>query len=487
MPSTPPPEGAPPALALCAALILDPQLEARSGHALLLDASGRVHSLRPTAQLPPGLPREELGAVALAPGLVSAHSHAFQRLLRGRTHQLDARRPQADFWTWREAMYGQALRLSPEQVEAVSAQAFLELALAGHTSVGEFHYLHHDPEGRPYADANELAHRVIRAARRVGLRIHLLRVLYHRAGAGRPALPEQRRFVDPTVDLALQRAEALAQSWAGHPQVSVGIAPHSVRAVPFEWLRAAAQWAAPRDAAVHVHACEQRRELAECRAEHGCEPIELIDRAGLLGPRTTIVHAIHLEDTALDRLADRGATVCACPSTERDLGDGVVPAHALLGRGVPIALGADSHAHADSFAELRQIEGHLRLQRERRNVLAPYAPVDARGQQATARALWPMATTAGHRSLAPAGGAPTSVGTFEPGAPADLFSLDLRDPTLLGTDAESLLSALCFSAHPGAVRDVWVAGQRIVRAGQHAEQAAITEGYLRTVRALQSV
>lgn len=466
------------------------------------DAHGRVRRVFP-AQAPPtpgAPPPEDLGAVALVPGLQNAHSHAFQRALRDRTEfePADAPgvvRPAGDFWSWRDRMYRVALALSPEEVEALSAQTFLEMARAGITAVGEFHYLHHAPDGRPYADANALAHRVIAAARRVGVRIHLLRVLYHRAGPGRIAEPEQRRFIDADVQVALGRVSDLATGWAHDPGVRVGVAPHSVRAVPGAWLRATAEFAAATDRAVHLHACEQRRELAESRAEYGAEPVAVLAEHGLLTPRTTLVHATHLDATALELLATHRPTVCACPTTERNLGDGFLPAAALLARGVPIALGSDSQARIDPWEELRLVEGHARLQAEKRNVLAAFAPIDGRARRATAAALWPMATEHGRRALAgpgegpsvPDGPAEASTRPLAPGSVADFVSLDLHDPALLGTTADSLVTALCFSMGPQAVRGVWVGGRPIVVDGRHPEGPAIARDFLRVMARLATV
>ncbi len=409
----------------------------------------------------------DLGNVALVPGQVNAHSHAFQRALRGRTEYRPADRPDDDFWSWRARMYEVANALDPDGVEAVSALAFLEMAKAGITTVGEFHYLHHQPGGTPYADPGELAHRVIRAARRVGLRVVLLRVAYERAGHGRPAEPHQRRFVDRDPGAVVEQVQRLARSHDADPLVGVGLAPHSVRAVSREWLEAFGSFTGP----LHVHACEQRAELEQCRAEHGVEPVALLADCGVLRAGTTLVHATHLEDGALDRLAASGAGVCACPTTERNLGDGFLPARALLAAGIPISLGSDSHATIDPFEELRLVEYHERLRAERRNVLASHAePVD--GRLETARALLPLGTTSGARALGLPGGG------LRPGEPADFTTLALDDPSLLGATRRTLPTDLVFSTATRAVRDVFVAGEQIVFAGQHPAEAEIAAGFL---------
>ena len=478
------PSTAAPPRALRAALVLTAE-GVRADQVLTLGPDGRIAGLRAARPSEPGV--TDLGAVALVPGLVNAHSHAFQRALRDRTEFVEAARPEADFWSWRDRMYRVALALSPDEVEALSAQTFVEMALSGITTVGEFHYLHHAPDGAPYADPNALAHRVIAAARRVGLRIHLLRVLYHRAGPGRPAEPEQRRFIDPEVGVALDRVAALAEHWRADAGVRVGVAPHSVRAVPGDWLAATAGFAQAHDLAVHLHACEQRRELVECRAEHGAEPVAVLARLGLLGPRTTLVHATHLDAEALDLLAAARPTVCACPTTERNLGDGFLPAAALLARGVPIALGSDSQARIDLWEELRAVEGHARLVAEKRNVLAHFAHIDAHSRRPVSGALWPMATTHGARSLAGPGENLETAGTLAVGAPADFVALDLHDPALLGTTAATLETALCFSAERRAVRGVWVGGEAIVAEGRHPQQAAIAANFLKVMARLDGL
>lgn len=465
----------PPETRLRARFVVGP--DAVHTDATVVVRDGSVATLRPAA---PG--DTDLGEVALAPGLINAHSHAFQRALRGRTEYLRAGREDEDFWSWRGLMYRTANALDPDDVEAVSRMAFLEMAKGGVTTVGEFHYLHHAPDGAPYADPNALAHRVVRAARDVGLRVALLRVLYHRAGPGRPAEALQRRFVDPDVDTALDRVDALAAHWRGDAAVSVGLAPHSVRAVPRGWLEAVARAAG--DRVVHLHACEQRAELAQCAAEHGMSPVALIDACGLLGPRTTLVHATHLDADALARVARARPTVAACPGTERNLGDGFLPAAELLARRVPIALGSDGQADIDLFNEMRLVEYHERLRAERRNVLArahgAWHPAPADGRLEVADLLWPMATTHGARSL----GLP--VGALAPGAPADLVALDLRHPRLAATTARTLLADLAFSAGPDCVRATWVAGRPVVVDGRHPAQEATLDAFRRVMRRLDA-
>ncbi len=411
-----------------------------------------------------GCAQVRLPGTAILPGLVSAHSHAFQRAIRGRTEHraaggAAAARP--DFWAWRDAMYEAALRLDPDDLFAVARMAFHEMARAGVTAVGEFHYLHHDPAGRPYADREEMAKQLVRAAREVGLRLTLLRVAYARAGHGLPENPLQRRFLDHSVDEVVRSLDALASSLRDE-WVSPGAAPHSVRACPADWIEVIAAEARRRSLPLHVHVAEQPAEVAQCRAEYGLTPVEVLDRAGALTPATTAVHAIHLGDGDVSLLGARGATVCACPTTERDLGDGIVPADRLLAAGARLALGTDSNLQVDLLEEARALEGHLRLARLERAVLDPGGGrIDGLG-----RRLWDAASAGGMASLGLAGGA------LAPGEPADFVVVNLDDPSLAGTSAEDLLPAAVFGMARTAVRDVYVGGEPVVLGGAPARAPA---------------
>jgi len=418
----------------------------------------------------------DLGRVAVVPGRVNAHSHAFQRAIRGRTEFLEAGREEDDFWSWREKMYRAALSLEADQFEAIARFAFLEMARAGYTTVGEFHYVHHDPDGEPYADPNELAKRTVRAARDVGLRIALLRTAYHRAGYQQEPNPRQRRFLEPDLETYLDRIEALADHVDGLPRASVGLAPHSIRAVPGDWLEGIAEFAEQRDLPVHIHACEQRAELDQSVDEYGATPIEVFDELGLLSDRTIIIHATHASEREIELMADRGSSVCACPTTERNLGDGFLPARQLVDRGVPICLGTDSHADIDPWTEMRLVDYHERLRAERRNVLAEGLAADRGGRMVTAERLWPMGGRHGARALGlePAG--------LQAGDPADFTAVDLDHLSLTGTAPESLLSDLVFSIPPDAVSETIVGGERIVRDGAHPNETEIADAFVRAAR-----
>lgn len=430
---------------------------------------GRVDAIAPPTE-----DAVDLGEVALFPGLVNAHSHAFQRAIRGRTEFLERSRPHDDFWTWRQRMYDVAHRLTPEEMYAVARWTFLEMALTGITSVGEFHYVHHQPDGTRYDDPNELAQRVIAAARDVGIRICLLRVAYHRGGFDREPSPEQRRFVDPFVDHVLRDVDALRAETANDDTVTIGLAPHSIRAVGADWLRALSDAARRWDTPLHIHACEQRREIDECLAEFGAPPIEVFDELGLLDERLTLIHATHLTEGELDLIGDTGANVCACPTTERNLGDGFLPASELVRRNVPIALGSDSHTNIDLWEDARLVEYHERLRLERRNVLAR-AALDRGGDATTEDVLWPMLTKHGAKALR------LETGDLSIGAAADFVTLDLQHPTLIGADAESLLAHVLLSMTPDAVRDVYVAGAPVIVDGRHPRHDDIADGFSRVI------
>ncbi|MEW5738521.1 MAG: formimidoylglutamate deiminase [Myxococcota bacterium] len=440
--------------------------EVKRGAELCVGDDGRV-----LATAPAGAEVVALPGRVLLPGFVNGHSHAFQRVLRGRTEFLAPGHERDDFWSWREAMYAAATTLSPDDLYVVSRQAFLEMALAGITTVGEFHYLHHQSDGTPYADEHELALRVISAARDVGLRIVLLRVVYARAGFQVQPNPRQQRFLDPDAATSLRRATELAARVARDPLVSVGLAPHSVRAVPLPWLAELSRgWPS---GPLHMHVAEQPAEVKACLEEHQRRPVELLNDAGLLSERFTAVHAIHLERGEVERLARTGATVCACPSTERNLGDGVVPADELLAAQVPISLGSDSQAHIDLLDEARQLEGHLRLVRQRRNVLDP-----RKGQpEGLGRRLLQCLTSSGARSLG------VNAGGLNPGESADFVTLSLAHPSLVGAP-EGLEPALALGASSAAVRDVAVAGRLVVKDGHHAAEDAVARDFSACVRRL---
>jgi formimidoylglutamate deiminase len=302
------------------------------------------------------------------PAMANVHSHAFQVDLRGA-----AERPgpagEDDFWSWREAMYALATRHDPGSMGTAGGRVYREMAAAGYGAVGEFHYVHHQPNGCPYEDPNAMAIALAEAALAAGLQIVLLPAAYSRAGFDRPPSEGQRRFCDPTVEAFLERVDLL-RAWASaHPRVSVGVAAHSVRAVPASWLEAIAAYADRHGLVRHIHAHEQPRELAECRREYGISPIELLDRTGFLGPRATVVHGVHVADADIALLADSDTIVASCPTTEGSLGDGHFPALRYRDAGVRIAIGSDSQVIVDPFEETRELETLARRERHTRDAL----------------------------------------------------------------------------------------------------------------------
>ncbi|HEU4978794.1 MAG TPA: formimidoylglutamate deiminase [Solirubrobacteraceae bacterium] len=323
------------------------------------------------------------------PAMANAHSHAFQIDLRGAAERPSS--PEDDFWSWRSEMFRLADALDPDTMRDVALRCYSDMRAAGYGAVGEFHYVHHQPDGTPYEEPNAMAIAVAEAALEAGLRIVLLPAAYHRNGwdgGDRPPAAGQRRFCDPDVEAFLARVDAL-RSWAGgRDRVSVGVAAHSVRAVGADWLGAIAAYADEHALPLHVHASEQRRELAECEAEHGCSPIELLDRCGFLGPRTSLVHAIHVSERDVALIAGSGATVVSCPTTEGSLGDGWFPALRYRDAGVPIAIGSDSQVRLDPFEELRELETGARREGQTRHALL-----------AAAGDLWGEVTRAGCAAL----------------------------------------------------------------------------------------
>jgi formimidoylglutamate deiminase len=385
--------------------------------------------------VPTPSPRDVLvreGDRTLLPALTTAHSHAFQRAMRGRAQRrAGAESAPGSFWSWRAAMYELSESLTPQSLHAIATVAFRELYEAGVRTVGEFHYVHHQKGGHPYADRVLLADVVIRAARATGLRIALLRAVYARAGAGLELEGPQRRFVDATPEHALADVDLLRARFAGDPGVRVGLAPHSVRAVPPAWLPALRDHAARHALPFHMHVAEQPREVTECVGETGRRPVELLAEAGLLSPRFVAVHATHLTPNEVRLLGEAGAGVCLCPTTERDLGDGLPNVSSLVEAGVWLSAGIDSHVLTDPLEDLREIELHERLRTLRRAVLG------GGGGQSLAEWLWRVGSEGGDRALG-----------FGEAAPCVELRRDHPSLSLVGD--EVLLDAVVFGA-PAAV------------------------------------
>jgi formimidoylglutamate deiminase len=366
------------------------------------------------------------------PAMANVHSHAFQRDLRGLGERTTG--PEDDFWAWREPMYALADRLDPASMREVAGRVYGEMARAGYGAVGEFHYVHHRPDGSQYDEPNAMALALADGAGDAGLRIVLLPAAYHRGG--RP------RFRDPSVEEFLARVDALRA--AGVP---VGVAAHSVRAVPADWLEAISAYSDSHGLVRHVHAHEQPREIAECEAEHGCSPIELLARTGFLGERTTVVHGIHVTRRDVELLAASGTIVATCPTTEGNLGDGHFPALVYRDTGVRLAIGSDSNVVVDPFEEARELETGARRERHTRHALV-------------ASGLWEDLCRNGLASL----------GLDDAGT----VTVDLDHPRLRGVADEDAMAALatCASA------EVVVAGRRLISSGSRLEAQI---GYSRAV------
>jgi formiminoglutamate deiminase len=387
------------------------------------------------------------GAVVLPgytlPGLANAHSHAFQRAFRGK-----AETGRGTFWTWRERMYAAAARLDPESYLALARATFGEMALAGVTSVGEFHYVHHAPDGTPYEDPNAIGRAVIAAAREAGIRITLLDASYLHGGIGEAVSEGQRRFSDGTVERWAGRVGTLADSGTG-PRVRIGAAIHSVRAVAPEEMSVVAAWANERGAPLHAHVSEQPAENMASQDAYGRTPTELLADAGALSERFTAIHVTHPTDRDRELLGEAGATVCVCPTTERDLADGTGPAAALRAAGARLAVGSDSQAVIDLFEEARAIELDERLARLER------------GNQ-DAAALLEAATTGGQRAI----GWPEA-GAIERGRLADLVNLSGEGVRLAGIAPDTAAASIVFAATAADVTNVIVGGEFVVRDGAH--------------------
>ncbi|KJY33999.1 formimidoylglutamate deiminase [Streptomyces katrae] len=408
------------------------------GVALDVTADGRIAGLRTGADTPP--PGAEVLRGLTVPGLANAHSHAFHRALRS-TVQVGS----GTFWTWREVMYGVAQNLTPDSYFDLARAVYAEMALAGITDVGEFHYVHHAPGGTPYADPNAMGEALIEAAAAAGIRITLLDTAYLAAGFGEAPNAHQRRFSDGTADAWAERVSALKP----REHALIGAAVHSVRAVPAGQLATVAAWAQERQAPLHVHLSEQTAENDACLAAHGRTPAQLLADHGVLGPGTTGVHNTHLTDEDIALLGATTTGTCMCPTTERDLADGIGPAGRLQRAGSPLSLGSDSHAVIDLLEEARAMELNERLRSRTRG-------------HWTANALLTAATADGHAAL----GRPDA-GRLEAGALADFTTIALDTVRTAGPLPRLGAETAVFAASAADVRHTVVGGRHIVRDGAH--------------------
>jgi formiminoglutamate deiminase len=418
----------------------------RAEHGVVLELDGeRIAGVERSERPPEGA--ERLPGVTI-PGLANAHSHAFQRALRAR-----AEGGRGSFWTWRKQMYELAGRLDPDSYLRLARATFAEMALAGVTVLGEFHYLHHRADGRAYDDPNAMGLAVAQAAAEVGVRMTLIDACYLHGGFGAEPDGAQRRFSDGSADAWAARAAELAPA----PALRIGAAIHSVRAVDPDAAALVASWARERDAPLHAHVSEQPGENDACLVAHGVTPTALLEHAGALSTAFTAVHATHVTDHDVALLGAAHATCCICPTTERDLADGIAGAARLRDAGARLALGSDSQAVIDLFEEARAVELDERL------------ATRERGHHGAAELLR-AATADGYSCLGwPEGG------RIEAGALADLTTVALDGVRLAGTPSELALEGLVYAAAAADVSDVMVGGSWIVREGRHLTVDAAAE------------
>ncbi len=419
------------------------------------------------SKITPGVSPPPEGATVLAgaalPGLVNAHSHAFQRAFAGlserREHEAD------DFWSWRERMYRVALRITPEPLRAIATHLYVELLRGGYTQVCEFHYLQHTPNGEPYADPLTLSWALADAATDAGIGLTLLPVLYERAVFAQPELRrDQRRFATSAASVWAAQ-QALQRS--GRPLLNAGLAVHSLRAAAPESIRELRRFSEAMDGPIHIHAAEQTAEVDDCVAATGARPIEWLTREGLLDARWQLVHATHATPAEIDAVAASGAGVVICPSTEANLGDGLCDLPGWLAADVPLAIGSDSHVTRAWPEELRWLDYGQRLRLRQRNVSA--AP--SLGRPSTAERLWGLALAGG------AAAAGFNTWGLVEGARADLLVVDATEPSLLGVPAAHTLDALVFSSPSAGFRDVMVGGRWALRGGQAADASGIAHRF----------
>lgn len=410
---------------------------------------------------------ESIGQWVL-PGMPNLHSHAFQRAMAG----LAERKGRVDdsFWSWRETMYAFAARIGPDELQAIAAQLYVEMLKAGYTRVCEFHYLHHQPDGTPYAQPEAMSLALIEAAREAGIGLTLLPVLYISGGFdGRVLSARQRRF-GHAVDAYLRLLESLRGQQGD--DLRVGIALHSLRAVPEAALREVLSSELAQSEPIHIHIAEQVGEVQDCLATRGARPVEwLFDHAGV-DARWCLVHATHLTDAETVQLARSGAVAGLCPTTEANLGDGLFPLAAYRDAGGTLGIGSDSHISISPVEELRWLEYGQRLSTRHRNIAARHEG------ESVGETLWRAALRGGTQ----ASGLP--VGALQPGARADLIVLDDSSPLLAARDERAVLDSFLFAGNTPLVRDVMVGGRWQVRGFQHRDEARIAARYRATVAAL---
>ncbi|MDT7521501.1 formimidoylglutamate deiminase [Rhodoferax sp. TBRC 17198] len=431
-----------------------------------LEVDARGHWAAITAGITPPPAHATVLRGPVLPGMVNAHSHAFQRAFAG----LAERRESAadDFWSWRDRMYGVALRITPAQLRAVAAQLYVELLQGGYTQVCEFHYLHHQENGQPYADEATMAWAVADAAHDAGMGLTVLPVLYERAGFAQPALrPDQRRFAGTPEFIARLHRKVQA---AGRPLVNAGVSIHSLRAASAESIAALLAQVGDADVPIHIHVAEQMQEVRDCVSATGLRPIAWLAEHQKMDARWQLVHATHTEQAEIDAVARTGAGIVICPSTEGNLGDGFADLPAWLSAGVPMAVGSDSHVSRQWAEELRWLEYGQRLRLQQRNVAALPGHQPSTAARLLNQAISSGAAAAGFKQWG-----------LQPGARADMVVLNMKTPGLLGIPHTHTLDALVFACNHAAIDEVYVAGKRQVSRGVHHEQSVIAENFKSTM------
>lgn len=430
-------------------------------------ADGLIASLEAQASARPG---DEHHAVVV-PAMPNLHSHAFQRGMAGLAETRGSTTD--DFWSWRDTMYRFASRMRPEQLQAVAGLAYMEMLESGFCRVGEFHYLHRDLDGRPYADVAEMSARIAAAAQHTGIGLTLLPVFYAHASFGGVAPREQQKRFISSLDSYAQLIDRCRSLLAAVPGARLGVAPHSLRAVTPQELQAMQEIArgVDADAPVHIHIAEQTGEVRDCEAWSGARPVRwLLDHAPVDG-RWCLVHATHVDQGEIAGMAASGAVVGLCPITEANLGDGIFPLTEFLDQGGAWGVGSDSNVHISAAAELSLLEYSQRLSRRVRNVVARHGA-------STGRTLYQQALEGGSRALGVAGAG------LRVGAPADFLSLAADEPALASRSGDAWLDSWIFAAPASAVDCVWVAGRKQVAGGRHLQRDTIRNQYVKVLKEL---
>jgi formimidoylglutamate deiminase len=454
------------------ALFWAPQawVNGRWQHGVCLEVDGRGHWSRITQDMHAAPDGATVLQGPVLPGMVNAHSHAFQRAFAGLSERRES--DADDFWSWRDRMYGVALRITPEQMRAVAAQLYVEMLQGGYTQVCEFHYLHHIESGARYADPATMAWAVADGAADAGLGITMLPVLYERAGFTQPTLREDQRRFAGTPDFIADLQRTLATS--GRTLVNAGVSIHSLRAAAPASITELLERVGERDIPIHIHIAEQMQEVRDCLAHTSRRPIEWLADALPIDARWQLVHATHTQHAEIEAVAASGAGIVICPSTEGNLGDGLADLPTWLQHGVPMAIGSDSHVCRQWNEELRWLEYGQRMHVQKRNVAA--SPTT--GQSATAARLFEAAISAGGTA------AGQKKWGLTVGARADMLVLNPQASGLLGIPSSHVLDAYVFACDAPAIRDVFVAGQQVISHGKHGQEDVIAQRFVRAMQTL---